>query len=333
MTRLHKQPVYIPTRERHWYTPLKEGVLTFVPGTSVYHTMRARRARTGILFILPFIIGFLVFMVRPMLESLMMSFSSVTLVKGAGYNMVYNGIENYKYALGVDPSYNKYLVEEISRMATNTLATLVISFVVAVILNQDFKGRTLCRAIFFLPVILSSGVLPGIESQNEFYNMMQGISDQVANASGVNISAVLEDLLKVSGMGNQVFDVLFAMIDSIYDIDMASGIQIIVFLSGLQSISPSLYEAADVEGCTAWESFWKITFPMVSPLLLVNCIYTIIDFFMKNDNKVMEHINKVMYSQFRFGESSAMSWIYFGVAIGFIGISSLIISKVVHNYE
>ena len=333
MTRLHKQPVYIPTRERHWYTPLKEGVLTFVPGTSVYHTMRARRARTGILFILPFIIGFLVFMIRPVLESLMMSFSSVTLVKGAGYNMVYNGIETYKYALGVDPSYNKYLVEEISRMATNTLATLVISFVVAVILNQDFKGRTLCRAIFFLPVILSSGVLPGIESQNEFYNMMQGISDQVANASGVNISAVLEDLLKVSGMGNQVFDVLFAMIDSIYDIVMASGIQIIVFLSGLQSISPSLYEAADVEGCTAWESFWKITFPMVSPLLLVNCIYTIIDFFMKNDNKVMEHINKVMYSQFRFGESSAMSWIYFGVAIGFIGISSLIISKVVHNYE
>ncbi|MBQ2957959.1 MAG: sugar ABC transporter permease, partial [Clostridia bacterium] len=91
--------------------------------------------------------------------------------------------------------------------------------------------------------------------------------------------------------------------------------------------------AADVEGCTAWEAFWKITFPMVSPLLLVNCIYTIIDFFMKNDNEVMERINEVMYSQFRFGEASAMSWIYFGVALAFIGISSFIIAKGVYYYE
>ena len=134
-------------------------------------------------------------------------------------------------------------------------------------------------------------------------------------------------------MGSGVFDILFSMIDSIYDIVMASGIQIIVFLSGLQSISPSLYEAADIEGCTAWESFWKITFPIVSPLLLVNCIYTIIDFFMKNDNKVMERINEVMYSQFRFGESAAMSWIYFAVALAFIGIGSFIITRGVQYYE
>jgi ABC-type sugar transport system permease subunit len=114
---------------------------------------------------------------------------------------------------------------------------------------------------------------------------------------------------------------------------MASGIQIIVFLSGLQSISPSLYEAADVEGCSAWESFWKITFPMVSPLLLVNCIYTIIDFFMKNDNRVMELIYQVTYQDFKFGISAAMSWLYFGIALVFIGISSFIISKAVKAYE
>ena len=114
---------------------------------------------------------------------------------------------------------------------------------------------------------------------------------------------------------------------------MAAGIQIIVFLSGLQAISPSMYEAAEVEGCSAWESFWKITFPMVSPLLLVNCVYTIIDFFMKNDNTVMEHIYQVTYRDFEFGFSSAMSWIYFAVAIAFIGISSFIISKAVKSYE
>ena len=88
-----------------------------------------------------------------------------------------------------------------------------------------------------------------------------------------------------------------------------------------------------MEGCSAWEAFWKITFPMVSPLLLVNTIYTIIDFFMKNDNRVMERINTVMYSNFDFGQASAMSWIYFGVAILFIGISAFIINKGVHYYE
>ncbi|MBP3656304.1 MAG: sugar ABC transporter permease [Clostridia bacterium] len=292
--------------------------------------MRARNARHGVAFILPFIIGFLVFMLRPLLQSLMMSMSSVN-ISQAEWPFV--GLENYKYALTVDPYFNQYLVEEIPRMGVNAVATLVLSFVIAVILNQEFKGRTLARAIFFLPVILASGVLPGIESQNEFYNMMQGISEEVANASGIDLSAALEELLSVSGMGGMLFDVLFMMIDSIYDIVMASGIQIIVFLSGLQAISPSLYEAADVEGCTAWEAFWKITFPMVSPLLLVNCIYTIIDFFMKNDNKVMERINEVMYSQFRFGESAAMSWIYFGVALLFIAVSSFIITRGMRHYE
>ena len=115
---------------------------------------------------------------------------------------------------------------------------------------------------------------------------------------------------------------------------MTDCTHIIVFLTVPQSLSPSLYEAADVEGCSAWESFWKITFPMVSPLLLVNCIYTIIDFFMKNDNTVMEHINTLMYgTQMDFGAASAESWIYFGVALVFIGISTFIITRAVKSYE
>ncbi len=296
-------------------------------------TMQQRRARTGYLFILPFIIGFILFMIKPMLQSLLMSFNNVKLIPGQGFELTWMGTDNYHNALAVDPYFNQYLVDEISRMAINTIATLVLSFVIAVILNQEFKGRTLARAIFFLPVILSSGVLPGIESQNEFYNMMAGVAESVEGAAGINLSAQLQDLLQVSGVGSGVFDVVFQMIDAIYDIVMASGIQIIVFLTGLQAISPSLYEAADVEGCSAWEAFWKITFPMVSPLLLVNCIYTIVDFFMKNDNRVMERISTVMYSDFNFGVSSAMSWIYFGVALGFILVSSFIITKAVKSAQ
>ena len=331
-------------RHNHWYEGIVEAVKMYIPGNKTYRTIQAKRARTGTLFILPLIIGFLVFMVRPLIISLQMSFSKVVVVEGtmSAFNISLNlfgtnvvlPLGNYNYAFVSDPEFNQLLVSEIGRMAINTIATLVMSFVIAVILNQEFKGRTLCRIIFFLPVILSSGVLPGIESQNIYFNLMTSISDSVNESAGVNLSQALQNLLSVSGVARDVFDVIFQMIDAIYDIVMASGIQIIIFLSGLQSISPSLYEAADVEGCSAWESFWKITFPMVSPLLLVNCIYTIIDFFMKNDNAVMEHINTLMYgTQMDFGAASAESWIYFGVALLFIGISTFIITRAVKSYE
>nr|AUZ20625.1 TM_PBP2 superfamily [uncultured bacterium Ad_142_N07] len=318
-------------RRDHWYSGITEAVQMYVPGNKLYHTMPARRARIGTLFILPFIIGFIAFMVRPLFVSLEMSFSKYTILTG---EMTWNNYANYSYAFTTDPDFNRLLVDEIGRMAINVIATLVMSFVIAVILNQKFKGRIICRVIFFLPVILSSGVLPGIETSSSSYNMIASMGQAMEESSGVNLSAALQDLLSVSGVASGVFDVVFQMIDAIYDIVMASGIQIIVFLSGLQSISPSLYEAADVEGCSAWESFWKITFPMVSPLLLVNCIYTIIDFFMKNDNQVIEHINDVMYGvKMDLGAASAESWIYFGVALAFIGISAFIISRAVKSYE
>ena len=316
----------------HWYSGITEAFQMFVPGNKLYRTIPAKRARTGFLFILPFIIGFIFFMLKPLYVSMQMSLSRYVINTG---EMTWNNFYNYNYAFNTDPDYNRMLVDEISRMAINVIATLVMSFVIAVILNQKFKGRILCRIIFFLPVILSSGVLPGIETSSSSLNLINSMSQAMGDSSGVNISAALENLLSVSGVASQIFDVIFQMIDAIYDIVMASGIQIIVFLSGLQSISPSLYEAADVEGCSAWESFWKITFPMVSPLLLVNCIYTIIDFFMKNNNQVMEHINNTYMNGVRMdlGIAAAESWIYFGVAIVFIGISSFIISRAVKSYE
>ena len=161
-------------------------------------TMQARRARTGYLFILPFIIGLILFMLKPLVQSLTMSFNSVKLIPGQGFSQSWVGIDNYRTAFLVNPNFNQYLTNEISRMGINTIATLVLSFVIAVILNQDFQGRTLARAIFFLPVILSSGILPGIEKQNEFYDMMAGVAASVGESAGVNISASLQELLSQS---------------------------------------------------------------------------------------------------------------------------------------
>lgn len=292
--------------------------------------LQKRKAISGYLFISPFILGFLVFMVKPLFESLYMSFCTVEL--GAGvYNPIWQGLLNYKNAFLVDADFNKFLVEELTRMLIYSLAIMVFSFFVALILNQKFKGRALVRAVFFLPVILSSGVILGLETNNALMDRMQSTIEMTTE--GISVTAAVQELLRTAGVGVRAFEKVFEIIDNIYDVAIASGIQIIIFLSGLQTISSSMYEAAAIEGCTKWESLWKITFPMVSGLLLVNWIYTIIDFCMRSDNQVIDKITTVMVSQLQYGFASAMSWIYFLIVIIYVGITSLIISKGVYYYD
>lgn len=292
--------------------------------------LQKRKAISGYIFIAPFIIGFLAFMVKPFFQSLYMSFCNV-IISPQGFVNEFNGIANYVRAFTVDTEFNRLLTEELGRMFINSLAIMVFSFFVALILNQKFKGRALVRAIFFLPVILSSGVIIGVEYDNTLLASMQDMIE--ANGTGTTITDGIKNILVTSGVGSSVFQVVFDIVDGIYDVAIASGIQIIIFLSGLQTISTSMYEAADIEGCTKWESLWKITFPMVSSLFLVNWIYTIVDFCMRTDNQVMDKISEEMIAQLNYGFSSAMSWIYFALVIVIIGISSLIISKGVYYYD
>ena len=295
-----------------------------------YVGLQKRKAKAGYLFILPFVVGFLLFMVKPLAQSLYMSFCEVKL--GAGtfkYNLV--KLDNYYNAFRVDPEYTRLLVEELSRMVIYSLAIIVFSFFVSLILNQKFHGRALVRAVFFLPVILSSGVIIGLESNNQLMaNLAQTIE---ATASGISVTDTLEKILTTSGVGTRAFETVFEIIDNIYDVAIASGIQIIIFLSGLQTIPASMYEAAQIEGCTKWESLWKITFPMISSLFLVNWIYTVVDFSMRSDNAVIKKIQKVMIDQLYYGPASAMSWVYFVIVLAFIGITSLLISRGVYYYD
>lgn len=293
-------------------------------------TLAQKNAIAGYLFILPFIIGFLAFLAYPLVESIQMSFSDVTVGVG-GFNMKFHGIANYKKAFTVDPEFNRLLTESLSNMAYRVPATLIFSFFVALLLNQDFKGRGFVRAIFFLPVILSSGVIVGLEYNN---TLLQGMEDVVQKSGGdSSITATLQAILDTGGVGSKFFGYVFDIVDGVYDVAIASGIQIIIFLSGLQTISSSMYEAAKIEGCTAWESFWKITFPMVSSLILVNIVYSIIDFLIRTDNEVMEKINDTMSRQMDYGFSSAMAWSYFLIVMAIVGVVSLIISKKVYYYE
>lgn len=293
--------------------------------------LQKRKAISGYLFIMPFIIGFLVFMVQPLIQSLYMSFCDVQL--GAGtFNPVWRGLFNYNYAFRVDADYTRDLTEELARMAIYSVAIMVFSFFVALVLNQKFKGRAFVRSVFFLPVILASGVMLKLDSDNA---LMAAVAQTVElNAQGTTgITDAIQEILKTSGVGVRAFEKLFEVIDNIYNVAISSGIQIIIFLSGLQTISNSMYEAADIEGCTKWESLWKITFPMVSSLFLVNWIYTVVDFCMRSDNKIIEKITDLISVNLKYGLASAMSWAYFVLVMLIVGISSLIISKGVYYYE
>lgn len=293
--------------------------------------LQKRKAISGYLFIAPFIIGFLAFMVKPLFQSLYMSFSDVQL--GAGqFKNVWKGLGNYNYAFQVDATFVRLLTEELSRMAIYSVAIMVFSFFVALVLNQKFKGRALVRSVFFLPVILASGVMLKLDSDNA---LMAAVAATVeVNAGGTTgITDALQNILRTTGVGVRAFETLFDVINNIYDVAISSGIQIIIFLSGLQTISVSMYEAADIEGCTKWESLWKITFPMVSSLFLVNWIYTVVDFCMRSDNEVIDKITTYMNVNLNYGLASAMAWTYFVLVMAIIGVSSLIISKGVYYYE
>lgn len=292
-------------------------------------SLTGRRAIFGYLFILPFVLGFLLFMVKPLVQSFIMSLSDVS-VGANGFELTYAGLKNYERALTIDPNFNIMLYDEISKMVLNSFATIIFSFFIALLLNQKFKGRAFVRAVFFLPVIFSSGVIVGLEYNN---TLLAGMQQMIEESSTSGIADTLETILANTSIADGLVETIITLVNSVYDIAIASGIQIIIFLSALQTIPKSMYEAADIEGCTKWESLWKITFPMISSMFLVNWIYTIIDFFMKSDNQVIQQVQTEITRNLDFGYGSALSWIYFGIVIVWIGISSLIISRVVYYYE
>jgi len=297
-------------------------------------TLEGKNARAGYLFCLPFIIGFILFMFLPLLESFVMIFNKVTIdVVNFGFKRDYIGFGNVQRALMIDPEYNRLLVEELLRMLLVVPAIIIFSLFVALLLNQEFKARGLVRAVFFLPVILSSGVLVNIETNSA---LLQSIAENIqkSNLMKTSVTSVLEDILVIEGAGMSRFmSYIFQIVNQIYIIAMASGIQIIIFLSALQTIPSSIFEAAKIEGATSWECFWKITFPMVSSLIIVNVVYSVVDFFLRTDNLVMERILLVLNQQLDFGFSAAMAWIYFLIVMLVIGITMALVSKKVYYYE
>ncbi len=184
----------------------------------------------------------------------------------------------------------------------------------------------------FLPVIISSGVVIALEHSDLLVNTLNTTTD----LSGGELSSylnVMGFLTEYTSHPGSVISLLSRAVNGLYDIVVASGVQILIFLAGLQSISPSLYEASSMEGATQWENFWKITFPMISPLILVNSVYTVIDLFTNENNEIMREIKRTIFTEVDYGFGSAMAWIYFVcIALLLIVIGS-VVSKHVFYYD
>ena len=274
-----------------------------------------KKARAGWVFVLPFVIGFVLVYLPILWDSIYMSFHSLHIVTGGGFTLEFVGLENYRNALFEDPGFVQTLITGLGELAFDIPAILIFSLFMAVMLNQKMAGRAVFRAIFFIPVILSTGIMEAIEGQNILGTMMEGtesIDGSSTSAAGQIVNVMdIERLFSSMKVGTELLTVVVQIVNQIYDIVNRSGVQMLIFLAGLQSISPAIYEACRIDGCTSWETFWKITFPMISPMILVNGVYTIIDSFTTNSNSVMAYINSVYQGSEGQVLSSAMAWMYF----------------------
>jgi len=257
-------------------------------------------ALRGYLFLLPWMIGIVMFVAYPLIYSFFISFHKVGVKNdGSGLKYEFVGAANYKHAFVVDNVFPVEMILFMREMVLTVPITVIFALLISVMLNQKFKGRMLFRAVFFLPVIFASG-----QVLLELFKQGQGSLPLVER---YNLSDVIYDVLPLTAAGT-VMDLLGKFVIILW----FSGVQIILFLAAFQTISRSTYEAAQIDGATPWESFWKITFPAISPFIILNLIYTLVEQSSNPFNPILSHILKnTTDANTGYGYASALGWIYF----------------------
>ena len=280
-------------------------------------SLQAKKSKAGWFFIAPFLLGFILIYLPIIADSIKYSFHEIKVISGGGYDLIWVGLANYKEAI-FSEEYITALTNGITSLIVDIPTILLFSLFIAILLNQKMIGRAAFRAIFFIPVILSTGLIADIDAGNALTNMMGQEGGSIDTGTGSSTAAEivsaadLQNLFDNMIVGSELAAYVTDMVNNIFDIVNRSGVQMLIFLSGLQGISPAIYESCQIEGASAWETFWKITLPMISPMILVNAVYTIIDSFTSESNEVMNYIAEV-YATPGSGNvlSSAMSWMYF----------------------
>mgnify|MGYP004505485517 FL=1 len=289
-------------------------------------------------FIAIWIVGVIYMFIIPIFQSAWYSMCYTELVStpeqaaqrgmtSAGIYTEWNNFGNYEEALFKNQDYLPKLTESLGGMVPQVIIVMIFSLFIALLLNQKFRGRTFARAVFFLPVLVATGpvlaVIRGDISNN-------GISsgEQFSALFQTDLVDELLEFLGIYNLSEQLTTTIQTITSDIFNLLWSAGIQILIFLAALQQIPTSAKEAASMEGATGWEFFWKITFPMISPMILANLIYTVIDTFIDSENAVM----KIVLAQSRnlkYGLSAAMAWIYFLIVAVALAIIVAVVSKFV----
>ncbi len=286
-----------------------------------------RKARAGYMFVAPFLLGIILIYLPILIDSIWFSFNKIVNVYDPATNSTYQtldfrGFEFYRTALLESPTFMTNLMQGIQSLLLEVPAIIIFSLFIAVVLNQKMLGRALFRAIFFVPVIISTGIMDSINAADMMSNSDGGnINDGSGEGGGIISVLDVEKLFGSMKVGGELVEYVVGLVNSIYEIINYSGVQMLIFLAGLQSISASIYEACRIDGATGWETFWKVTFPMISPMILVNAVYTVIDSFTRPTNVTMKYITEKVYGEQANRElASAMSWIYFLIIVVIIAV-------------
>ena len=293
-------------------------------------SLEKKKARAGWVFVLPFVLGLILIYFPIVFESLKSSLLYGSATKGYTFNFFTSYYEAFFNA--ETGQFKEILFAGIGDIVLDIPMILLFSLFMAVLLNQKMVGRAAFRAIFFVPVILSTGIIDAIDASSiqDTMSNAEGINDGSGNSTAGDLvnMADMSRLFEGIGATSEMLKYVMTAINDIFNIVNRSGVQMLIFLAGLQSISPAIYESVQIDGATAWETFWKITFPMISPMILVNAVYTVIDSF-TIDNPVMDYItsNTVLSIPDKGSAISvAMSWIYFLMIIAILGVIVAVLS-------
>ena len=300
-----------------------------IPKKSPKHlSLKAQHAKWAWVFLAPWLIGISVFFVWPMAQAVIYSFSRLTITAN-GFQLDWVALDNYSYLFTKDTFFLPNLTEALGKVVPSVLMITAFSLFIAVILKENFIGRSAARTVFFIPVMIASGVIITILKEQ----VMMSVSTSDNNAAYLFQAPDLVNTFAAFGLPDFVLTSITDIVNGFFDLTWKSGVQMLLLLSAINNIPQSFYEAAVLDGAGAWVKFWKITFPAITPSLLVVIIYTIIDSFLDYDNLVMEMIRNY-YQNNNYTYSATIGVIYFVCILAFVGLVSLVMRKlVVYMYQ
>ena len=273
--------------------------------------IEALKERYGWTCVSLWVVGLILFFIIPIFQSIFFTFCKVRLVAG-DLQTTWIGLENIKYIFTVDAKYTDNLTLGVIQFAYSFPIILVLSLILALMLNQKFKGRVFFRAIYFLPVIIASGVILGTIIGEK--SVGASGNDEAVTANMINV----RELVEWTGLPEKIGKYFESAINAIMNLVWKCGVQIILFIAGMQSIPDLYYEVSKVEGATGWEEFWFITFPSLSRVITLVTVFTMVELMTSQTDKVMAQAYNLISSQM-FGESSAMLWVYFCIIGAILG--------------